>query len=60
MFSFFKSSDSSKKNQNFLAFQAAVSWFNYEKAPVGVAKLNEFKLTQDFQELYPVMTELIS
>ena len=42
------------------AFLNEISWFNHKKEPIDVFEIEKFKLTQKFQDTFPVMTQLIN
>jgi hypothetical protein len=47
-------------NRYFNTFQNEISWFNYKKEPIKVFEIENFNLTNKFQQTYPNMTKLIN
>jgi len=47
-------------NKYYQAFKKNVSWFNHKNKPIEVFEINEFGLTNRFQELFPKTTQLIN
>jgi hypothetical protein len=47
-------------NRYFNTFQNEISWFNYKKEPIKIFEIENFNLTNKFQQTYPNMTKLIN